>query len=205
VPGRQSSSECSPIALSETSALPRRASKQARDVAKPGTQPAPQTTGATQGHAQVTHNCAHYRQAITRKSGAPIGRRCAPRLQATAATLSDTVLNDHRRPASPNTGCPALVTSPRPGGTDRRYGVELNWQGWVGCGPGEVAVLGSSLMPAGPPVSAQDGPADLPGAVAARRARAQLGGDAAALASAQARASAASSIATSAWSTAQAA
>ena len=36
--------------------------------------------------------------------------------------LSDTVLNDHRRPASPNTGCPALVTSPRPGGTDRRYG-----------------------------------------------------------------------------------
>jgi len=65
--------------------------------------------------------------------------------------MTHTDLNDHRRPASPNTGCPALVTSPRPGGTDRRYGVELNWQSWVGCGPGEVTVLGRSLMPAGPP------------------------------------------------------
>jgi hypothetical protein len=42
--------------------------------------------------------------------------------------LSDTVLNDHRRQGSPNTGCPAMVSSPRPGGTDRRYSVELNWQ-----------------------------------------------------------------------------
>ena len=190
--------------VSKTSALPRRASKQARDVAKPGTQPAPQTTGATQGHAQITHNCAHYRQAITRKSGAPIGR-CAPRLQATAATLSDTALNDPPPTSIAEYGLPgagdfATAGRHRPPLWCRAQLAGLGWlRPWRGCCPGqEFNARRSGRLGSGRP-------SGLARCRGGRRARAQLGGDAAALASAQARASAASSIATSAWSTAQAA